>query len=271
MALYAIGDLQGCYDELRRLLDRIGFDPAQDRLWLTGDLVNRGPKSLQVLRLIKSLGDCVVTVLGNHDLHLLALYYGASDRYREALQEVLTAPDADELIYWLRHRPLLHTEENRFLVHAGLPPQWDGETAVRCAHELETVLRSSEIGLFLHHMYGDQPDLWSESLTGWDRLRYITNALTRMRYVDREGRLVLGCTLPPSRKPTELIPWFAFPERKNLTSLIIFGHWASLGFYRDRNVLGLDSGCVWGGKLTAVRIDGELEVFQTACPAYQRY
>lgn len=268
MALYAIGDLQGCYDPFCRLLDRIGFDPARDRLWLTGDLVNRGPRSLAVLRFVKALGEAVTTVLGNHDLHLLALYYGASDRYREGLREVLEAPDVDELIDWLRHRPLLHLEGDLCLVHAGLPPPWDRELALRCAREVEAVLRGDEPSLFLRHMYGDQPDLWDEGLKGWARFRYIVNALTRMRYLDREGRLVLNCALPPSQSPEGLIPWFAFPGRRNRDLSILFGHWAALGFYRGEGVIGLDSGCVWGGRLTAVRLDGELEVYQVGCPRY---
>ncbi len=269
MALYAIGDLQGCYDQFLRLLERIGFDPSKDRLWLTGDLVNRGPKSLAVLRFVRKLGPAATTVLGNHDLHLLALYYGASDRYRESLEEVLRAPDADELIAWLRHRPILHLEGSLCLVHAGLPPQWDRETAQRCARELEEILRGPEIDRFLTQMYGDQPDRWDEGLQGWARLRYITNALTRMRYLDREGRLILDCTLPPARRPPHLIPWFAFPGRRNRELKIVFGHWAALGFYRGHNVIGLDSGCVWGGRMTAFRLDGKPQVFQVDCPAYR--
>jgi bis(5'-nucleosyl)-tetraphosphatase (symmetrical) len=260
MAIFAIGDVQGCYDDLRRLLDRLAFNPAEDRLWLTGDLVNRGPKSLETLRFAKGLGERAVCVLGNHDLHLLALAAGhARMRPNDTLDAILAAQDRDDLLTWLRTRPLLHHDAalGYTLVHAGLPPQWDLATAQNCARELEAVLRGPEAGEFFAHMYGDQPDRWSTGLTGMDRLRYIVNCFTRLRYVGPEGQLDLKQKGKPGSQPAGLIPWFAAPRRASAKLHILFGHWSTLGEVRDQNVYALDTGCVWGGKLSALRLDGD--------------
>ncbi|HET7394834.1 MAG TPA: symmetrical bis(5'-nucleosyl)-tetraphosphatase [Gammaproteobacteria bacterium] len=260
MAIFAIGDVQGCYDDLRRLLDRLAFNPAEDRLWLTGDLVNRGPKSLETLRFAKGLGERAVCVLGNHDLHLLALAAGhARMRPNDTLDAILAAQDRDDLLTWLRTRPLLHHDAalGYTLVHAGLPPQWDLATAQNCARELEAVLRGPEAGEFFAHMYGDQPDRWSTGLAGMDRLRYIVNCFTRLRYVGPEGQLDLKQKGKPGSQPAGLIPWFEAPRRASAKLHILFGHWSTLGEVRDQNVYALDTGCVWGGKLSALRLDGD--------------
>jgi bis(5'-nucleosyl)-tetraphosphatase (symmetrical) len=273
MATYALGDVQGCYDELRALLDRIGFDPVADRLWLVGDLVNRGPESLSVLRYVKALGDQAVVVLGNHDLHLLALAAG-NDRHakKSNLDEVLNAPDRDDILDWLRHRPLMHVDERkRFaMVHAGLPPQWDLAQAAACAKELEAELQGPGYADFLHAMYGNEPDLWSPDLSGTDRLRFITNCFTRLRYCDCEGRLLLNEKALPDAQPEHAIPWFKVPGRATREERIVFGHWSTLGYLAEHNAWALDSGCLWGGKLTAVRIRRKkpIKVFDLDCTGY---
>ncbi|MCX8049270.1 MAG: symmetrical bis(5'-nucleosyl)-tetraphosphatase [Methylohalobius sp.] len=269
MAHYAIGDVQGCFFELNRLLDKIKFDPASDFLWFTGDLVNRGPHSLETLRFVKSLGDRAVTVLGNHDLHLLAVANGQEYRHKQDLAAILTAPDRDELIDWLRRRPLLYQSGKFCLIHAGLPPQWDLDTARRCAREVESVLQSERWHPFLHHMYGNEPDIWSEDLTGWARWRFIVNCFTRLRYCDQQGRLVLEPTAQPQEVP-HLVPWFRFPRRASQGQEIIFGHWSTLGFVVENGCYGIDTGCVWGGQLTALRLDGEMYRISIDCPCYRR-
>jgi len=259
MAVYAIGDIQGYFDPLRRLLDALRFDPAVDRVWLVGDLVNRGPSSLEVLRFVKGLGEAATAVLGNHDLHLLAVQHAARPRKRrDTLRQVLDASDRDELLGWLRHRPLLHHDPGLgyTLVHAGLAPQWDLATAQACAREVETALRGPEYARFLEQMYGDQPDRWSDTLAGWDRLRFITNCLTRMRYCDVEGRLDLDAKGSPGAQPAGLVPWFRVPGRRHAGLRVVFGHWSQLGLMLEEEVIALDTGCVWGGALTAARLDG---------------
>lgn len=259
MALYAIGDIQGCYDALRRLLDKLAFDPRHDQLWFTGDLVNRGPQSLDTLRFVKQLGESAVTVLGNHDLHLLAIAAQQRKRHRkDTLDEVLAAPDTEELLDWLRWRPLLHRNERFCLVHAGLAPQWDLATAVACAGEVEKFLRRDGYREFFGHMYGDLPDRWSPSLAGWERLRFITNCLTRLRYCTADGRLELASKVAPANRPPHLVPWFAFPGRCSQGAEIVFGHWSTLGFYAENGCYGLDTGCLWGGELSALRLDGDM-------------
>lgn len=266
MALYAIGDVQGCFDPLRRLLDKLAFDPSRDQLWFTGDLVNRGPHSLDTLRFVKQLGDAAVTVLGNHDLHLLAVATRKRKPHRkDTLHEVLAAPDTEELLDWLRRRPLLHQQRELYLIHAGLPPQWDMATAKALAGEVEAVLCSEAYAEFFDHMYGDRPDLWSADLSGWRRLRFITNCLTRMRYCDAEGRLDLTCKLAPGDAPAHLLPWFAVPQRRSLDDTIVFGHWSTLGFYADQGCYCLDTGCLWGGELTALRLDGDMQRISVGC------
>lgn len=260
MATYVIGDIQGCHDELQRLVATIGFDPETDRLWFTGDLVNRGPRSLEVLRYVRDLGEGAVTVLGNHDLHLLAVALGgARVRRSDTLDAILAAPDCDELLEWLRRRPLLHHDERLgfTLVHAGMPPQWDLDTAVKCAHEVEAVLAGSAVAEFFQHLYGDTPDQWRTDLVGWPRLRFVVNAFTRLRYCDAEGRMALNEKGAPGTQTPELLPWFEVPGRRSQGLRILFGHWSTLGgpSAQRRGILPLDTGCVWGGKLTAVRLD----------------
>lgn len=260
MAIYAVGDVQGCFDELGLLLDAVAFDPNADALWFVGDLVNRGPRSLETLRFVKNLGDAAVAVLGNHDLHLLAVAWGASKtKRRDTFGDILDAPDRDELLDWLRRRPLLHADGAFYLIHAGLPPQWTLEEAVGYAREAEEVLRGDGLLAFLLHMYGDRPDLWSDRLEGWERIRFIVNALTRIRYVDRDGRLNFKEKCAPNRRPPGLLPWFRAPGRSGDRGQIVFGHWSTLGLHRENGCVCLDTGCLWGGSLTALRLqDGTI-------------
>jgi bis(5'-nucleosyl)-tetraphosphatase (symmetrical) len=258
MAIYAIGDIQGCYEPLRRLLDRLNFDPATDRLWLVGDLVNRGPQSVDVLRLVSGLGERAVTVLGNHELTLLAVAAGqAKPKRKDTFHTVLDAPDAAELLDWLRQRPLLHhdAELGFTLVHAGLPPQWDLPLAQRSAAELETVLRGPDGAAFLGRMFGSEPRCWRNDLSGDDRLRFIVNALTRIRFCKMDGTLAFAEKGPPGSQEKGLLPWFAVPGRRSADLKIIFGHWAALGYYRAPGIYALDSGCAWDNRLTAIRLD----------------
>lgn len=273
MPVYAIGDIQGCYAPLQALLRSLRFDPAHDQLWFTGDLVNRGPQSLEVLRFIKRLGTSAVCVLGNHDLHLLALAAGRARVGRHnTLEAVLRAPDRDALLNWLRCRPLLYHDPTLgfTLVHAGLAPQWDLATALALAAEVETRLRNAQYAELFAQMYGDTPDRWDETLTGWDRIRVIINAMTRLRYCDAAGRMALGETGPPGSQPKNLLPWFTVPNRLSQGLRIVFGHWSTLGRWVAGGVIGLDSGCLWGGALSAVRLDAaELEFFGVPCPQAQ--
>lgn len=262
MAVYAIGDVQGCHDALLALLAHVGFDPARDRLWFAGDLVNRGPRSTEVLRFVRDLGERAVTVLGNHDLHLLAVGEGARPlRRKDTFAQVLEAPDAAELLGWLRRQPLLHRDAGLgyTLVHAGLAPQWSIAEAQRRAAELERALRAPGWHAFLAAMYGDDPVLWSEQLSGSARLRFITNAFTRMRYCDAAGRLDLAESGPPGSQPAGLMPWYEVPARRNAGERILFGHWATLDLTGPidprHRVHHLDTGCVWGGRLTAMRLE----------------
>lgn len=258
MALYAIGDLQGCHAEFVALLDRLAFDPAGDRLWLTGDLVNRGPDSLAALREVCALGDRVTMVLGNHDLHLLAMAWapGTVRKREPELLAVLEAPDAGELLQWLAGRPLFHRDDaiGWTMIHAGLPPQWTLEDAEAAAREVETALARDAPG-FLAGMYGDRPDRWSPELQAEDRLRFTVNCLTRLRYVDADGRLLLSLKGPPADAPAGAIPWFRHPGRRTRRDPLVFGHWSALGFLSESRVKCLDGGCVWGGSLCAVRLD----------------
>jgi bis(5'-nucleosyl)-tetraphosphatase (symmetrical) len=270
MATYAIGDIQGCYDELRRLLDKLEFDPRQDKLWLVGDLVNRGPSSLEVLRFVKELGDRVIMVLGNHDLHLLALGAGNLQyAHKSNLDDVLKAHDRDELLHWLRHQPLMHYDPAKSfaMIHAGLPPQWDLLEALSCAEEVEQVLRGPDYAEYLSGMYGNQPDRWSPSLSGMDRLRFITNCFTRLRYCTRDGTLGLKEKGPVGAQSGSYLPWFAVATRSTRDVRILFGHWSTLGYQERDNVWSLDSGCVWGGRLTAVRVrkDKPIKRISSSC------
>ncbi len=265
MAIYAVGDVQGCCVELQQLLEQIRFDPAQDRLWLVGDLVNRGPDSLQVLRLIKSLGDRAITVLGNHDLHLLAVAEGAAElHHSDTLDEVLAAPDRDELLAWLRQQRLLHAEGGFVLVHAGLLPQWSVKLAATLAREVESALRGDDYAIFLARMYGNAPHTWDDDLDGYKRLRVITNAFTRMRICTPQGEMEFRFKGEVERIPPGYLPWFEVPGRKSRDATIIFGHWSALGLKVAPRVIALDTGCLWGGPMTAIRLE-DRELFQVSC------
>ncbi|MFI4869234.1 MAG: symmetrical bis(5'-nucleosyl)-tetraphosphatase [Steroidobacterales bacterium] len=257
MARWAVGDVQGCCDELEQLLARIRFSSDRDRLWFVGDLVNRGPKSLQALRLVRGLGDNAVSVLGNHDLHLLAVaLVGEKLRKSDTLSEILAARDRDALLEWLLLRPLAHSEpdHDELLVHAGLVPQWSVPQALQLAAEVQRALRDEPRPL-LSGMYGDQPDHWQATLTGMDRLRFTINVLTRLRFCTPDGRVDFRQKGKPDSAPRPWLPWFKVPQRASRERPIVFGHWSALGFYRDPGLLGLDTGCVWGGELTAVNLD----------------
>lgn len=273
MAVYAIGDVHACLDPLRRLLDRLGYDPAADTLWFTGDLVNRGPDSAGTLRFVRGLGRRAHVVLGNHDLHLLAVRAGHGElRRSDTLEPLLRAADGDELLDWLQQRPLLHEDAELpfVLVHAGLPPQWDIATARRLAREAEAALRGPDSDPLFAHLYGDQPDRWQESLTGWERLRYIINAFTRLRFCDAEGRLLFRYKGPPEQAPADHYPWYAAPGRRHRPEhgTLITGHWSTLGLRRGPGYITLDTGCLWGGQLTAVRLDDpRIPVTALPCPA----
>ena len=265
MAIYAVGDIQGCYTELVQLLEKINFDQAADTLWLVGDLVNRGPDSLAVLRLVKSLGDAAITVLGNHDLHLLAVANGEGKLHRgDTLDEILAAPDRHELLTWLRHQRLLHVEGDFVLVHAGLLPGWTVEQAASLAHEVELALQAEDYVDFLAHMYGNQPDGWDTELTGFERLRVITNALTRMRICTDQGKLEFDFKAEIHSIPKGYRPWFDIPGRRSAQATVVFGHWSALGLMIKPNVIALDTGCLWGGPLTAIRLE-DRQIIQEAC------
>lgn len=258
MATYAVGDVQGCFDELQRLLEVLRFDPAADQLWLTGDLVNRGPASLEVLRFVRGLGDRAVTVLGNHDLHLVAAHLRGESRRQDTFHDVLGAPDRDELMAWLRSRPLLHAQDGWLMVHAGLPPQWSAAQAATIAGEVSALIaQPGSDEFFLRHMYGDLPDRWSPELEGWQRLRFVINCCTRLRVCTADGRVDLAYSGAPARAPAGLLPWFAVPARASAGTPVLFGHWSSLGqvHWPGHEAYGLDTGCVWGRQLTALRLE----------------
>ncbi len=266
MATYAIGDVQGCFDDLLRLLDRLNFDERRDTLWFAGDLVNRGPKSLDTLRFVKNLGETAVAVLGNHDMHLLAAScVPKSAQKKDALSQVLEAPDCGELIDWLRFRPLFHYNGDFCLLHAGLPPQWDLKKTQKMASLVEKTLRSPNYPLFLKQMYGNKPNSWSADLKGVARLRFIVNCFTRMRYCDSTGKLDFANSGPVGSQPKGLIPWFEVPHRKSADLRIIFGHWSTLGYYEGANCYAIDTGCLWGGKLTAIKLGETVEHFSVEC------
>ena len=263
MAIYAIGDVQGCYSELNRLLEKISFDPAKDQLWFCGDLVNRGPESLQTLQFVKSLGDRAISVLGNHDLHLLALHHGV-EKVRDAssLQQVLDSPERDELMAWLQGLPILHYDElhNALLVHAGIHPEWGLSKALKLAAEVETTLRGKHAKKFLSKMYGNKPAIWSDELSGYRRLRLITNTFTRMRYLNAAGELDFECAGSPRQNMRSgLTPWFQMASVLREDKRVFFGHWSTLPVGCYGRCFALDGGCVWGGHMVALRIDYEAE------------
>jgi len=269
MAIYAVGDVQGCRDEFEKLLETLRFDPAHDRLWLVGDLVNRGPHSLAVLRKVCALGAAAITVLGNHDLHLLAVALTQrKPKAQDTLAAILTAADRDQLLHWLRHQPLLHHDQalGYTMIHAGLAPQWDLAQASACAREVESVLRDEHgCRSLLEHMYGDEPRRWSETLTGWPRLRFIVNCFTRLRLCTTEGDIESRHKGAPADAPSGLIPWFRVSGRRSQSLRIVCGHWSALGYYAGDGVLSIDTGCVWGNALCAVRLDQPAAPTLVAC------
>jgi len=278
MATYVIGDLQGCYSPLQRLLEKLHFDPTHDQLWFVGDLVSRGRESLETLRFVRSLQQQNIAhaVLGNHDLSLIAAAYQVIPPHK-SLHALLAAPDSQELIDWLRHLPLLHVDTNRQAigVHAGIPPAWDLATARQCAQEAEQSLRQHAPSAWLQQIYGDKPAHWKPEGAAIDRQRYTINALTRMRYCYADGKLDFSQKLDPTtvqQKHPELLPWFRVPQRQPIKETIYFGHWSTLNYRREANVVSLDSGCVWGDRLTAVNIDAEpsAPAIQITCTDYER-
>jgi bis(5'-nucleosyl)-tetraphosphatase (symmetrical) len=259
MAVYAIGDVQGCYSSLKKLLKAINYDQQSDQLWFVGDLVNRGPQSLKTLRFVRSLGDSAVSVLGNHDLHLMALYYGqAKVKSSDSLNQILEATDCKELMEWLRFRPLLHYDMglNFALVHAGIYPGWSLTQAYERAREVEQAIRGEGIVDFLRQMYGNHPAIWSDQLSGMERLRFITNVFTRMRYLRKDGSLDLETKGAPQKvKSSDANPWFEFSQSAIKHNRVAFGHWSTLPTNQYGSCFAIDSGCLWGGRITALRID----------------
>lgn len=265
MATYAVGDLQGCLEPLQCLLEQVAFDPARDRLWLVGDLVNRGPQSLETLRYLYSIRDSLVCVLGNHDLHLLAAWRNIERlKKSDTLREILEAPDCEELLQWLRQQKLMHYDEalHVALVHAGIAPQWSLKKALKCAAEVEEALRDdNRFEPFLDGMYGNDPAKWDSDLKGVTRLRVITNYFTRMRFCTSEGKLDLKSKEGLDTAPAGYAPWFSHKERKTRDLKIIFGHWAALeGRSNEPGIFALDSGCVWGGAMTLLNVDSGMRI-----------
>ena len=265
MATFAIGDIQGCFGSLQRLLERCGFDSAQDTLWLVGDLVNRGPRSLETLRFLRNLGPAVITVLGNHDLSLLMVAEGFGKRGKgDTFDEILEAPDREVLLDWLRHKPLCHVAGNFCLVHAGLLPQWTVAEARALAAEVESTLTASNWREFLANMWGSEPASWNDSLQGWARFRVIVNAMTRMRFCTSNGVMDFRVKGEVEKAPAGLMPWFEVPNRRSADTVLVTGHWSALGLKVLPNLLAIDSGCLWGGPLTAIRLE-DRAIFQVPC------
>lgn len=265
MAIYAIGDIQGCYHSFQQLLKHIRFNASQDRLWLVGDLINRGSGSLEVLRWVYAHQSAIVTVLGNHDLHTLAVAEGyVATSKGDTLRALLEAPDCDELLGWLRQQSMIHAEHGYLMVHAGLLPQWTAEQALALGAEVEIALRSPNYRDFLRHMYGNLPNHWDKTLHGMDRLRLITNAMTRLRICSADGVMDFKFKGEPQDIPAGYMPWFELSDRRSADTTIIFGHWSALGLQQRDNLFALDTGCLWGGALTALRLD-DRKIFQVPC------
>jgi len=265
MATYAIGDLQGCFFSFKDLLKKIQFNPAHDRLWFVGDLINRGPGSLDVMRWMLEHQSSVVTVLGNHDLHTLVVAEGFVSAHRsDTIQSLLDAPDAPELLGWLRQQPLVHFEHGYLMVHAGLLPEWTVDQALTLAAEVNVALQAPNYREFLQHMYGNDPKRWDDGLTGWDRLRVITNAMTRLRICSTEGEMEFKFKGELENIPNGYQPWFDLTQRASVNTPIVFGHWSALGLQHKNNVYSLDTGCLWGGHLSAMRLE-DRQIFQVPC------
>lgn len=293
MSIYVIGDVQGCYHELQQLIDKIAFDPAADKLWFTGDLVNRGSGSLQTLRFVKSLGESAVTVLGNHDIHLLALYCGVRPTGKDpTLEPILNAEDADELICWLAHQPMLHRDEKHLMVHAGLHRDWSVNFAASLAKEIETELRKvsatkppgevlgeapgepqtcSRESLYpvIKSLYGPTTGTWAQNEATTDRLRYAVNCFTRMRFCESNGTPDFKHSGPPGSQPQSLVPWFELQNESQKSYTCLTGHWAAMGLKFHDNLCALDTGCVWGNDLTAMRLSDK-QLTQVQCTAYSK-
>ena len=277
MALYCIGDIQGCDLALQRLLDGMDFSPSRDTVYLLGDLVNRGPHSAAVLRRCMAADGALRSLLGNHDLHLLATAHGVrAPSRRDTLANILQADDSDRLLGWLRQQPLArhhqHGAESLLMVHAGVLPSWSAADTLALADEVHTVLRGPDLPAFLRQMYGNQPDHWDDALTGTDRLRVIVNALTRLRFCSPQGVMDFESAESASSPPPGLVPWFDAPGRRTAGTLLAFGHWSTLGWLNRSDLLGMDTGCVWGGSLSAVRFGATLadrELLQVPCPQAQ--
>lgn len=270
MPTYAIGDIQGCFDDLQRLIEEINFDPTSDTLWFCGDIINRGPKSLETIRFIKQLGERAITVLGNHDLHFLAVAYVSDKPSRhDTFADILKADDRDELVDWLRFQKLFYYDATLdiSIVHAGIPPQWTIEDALRYASEVESVLQAENPVDYFQNMYGNYPKHWNENLKGWDRYRFITNVFTRMRFCDAQGQPHFKFKGEPGSQPEHLVAWFSHPQRLTRNERIIFGHWSTLKDPAIQNLYPIDTGCLWGGELTALKITKEsAERIQINCP-----
>ncbi|MFM1956014.1 MAG: Bis(5-nucleosyl)-tetraphosphatase, symmetrical [Pseudomonadota bacterium] len=265
MATYAIGDLQGCFFSFQDLLKKIQFNPVHDRLWFVGDLINRGPGSLDVMRWMLEHQSYVVTVLGNHDLHTLVVAEGFVSAHRsDTIQSLLDAPDAPELLRWLRHQPLVHFEHGYLMVHAGLLPEWTVDQAMALGAEVHLALQAPNYREFLQHMYGNDPKRWDDGLNGWDRLRVITNAMTRLRICSADGEMEFKFKGELQNIPDGYQPWFELSHRASVNTPIVFGHWSALGLQHKNNVYSLDTGCLWGGHLSAMRLE-DRQIFQVPC------
>ncbi|RZJ13687.1 MAG: symmetrical bis(5'-nucleosyl)-tetraphosphatase [Rubrivivax sp.] len=269
---YLIGDLQGCCNAFERLLARIDFSPSRDHLWLLGDLVNRGPESLATLRRLHAMGDAATCLLGNHDLHLLAVAHGVRPPHRnDTLGPILQAPDRYALLHWLRHQRLAVFDAGWLMVHAGVVPQWSLDDTLMLAGEVEGVLRGPDLPSFLREMYGNEPARWDAGLSGVQRLRFTVNALTRLRFCSTDGTLDFETKDGAGAAPDGFLPWFDVPGRRTSAVPIAFGHWSTLGLVDRPYLLGMDTGCIWGGQLTAARVDGTArDIIQVACEQAQR-
>ncbi|MDT9001441.1 symmetrical bis(5'-nucleosyl)-tetraphosphatase [Paucibacter sp. APW11] len=270
---YLIGDLQGCCDAFERLLQKIDFSPSRDRLWLLGDLVNRGPASLATLRRLQQLGSAATCLLGNHDLHLLAVAHGVRPPHRsDTLHDILSAPDREALLAWLRQQKMACLDQGWLMVHAGVVPQWSTSTTLVLAAEVEALLRGPDLHEFLQQMYGNEPLQWRTELSGIERLRFIVNVLTRLRFCDAQGRLDLKTKDGAGAAPPGFMPWFDAPERQTADQPIAFGHWSTLGLVQRPDLLALDTGCIWGGQLSAARVEAgrALELIQVQCEQAQK-